>query len=158
MFIESLFVKPKGIVEGDGRIEFLARLRNTAKKDYDGILRVDLGDREGPLGEIRGACLIPSQSESEVLLEFRDTSGLKLWPLEDPDLYRADAVLERHGVQTDSFTVRFGYREARFTPEGFHLNGSGFTFGASIAIRRSRGWGLRHARAGAAARAAIPQE
>lgn len=123
VFIESLFVKPQGIVEGDGRVVFLARIRNTASEDSKGNLRVQISDRRGTVGEIQGACRIPAQGEAEVLLEFQDTGGLKLWTLEEPELYRVDAVLECHGVATDSFNVRFGYREARFTPEGFHLNG-----------------------------------
>jgi len=123
VFIESLLVKPQGIVEGDGRIEFLARIQNTTSENYEGNLRVQIGDSRGTVGEILGACSIPAQGGREVLLEFRDTGGLKLWTLEEPELYRADAVLEYDGVATDTFHARFGYREARFTPEGFHLNG-----------------------------------
>lgn len=123
VFVESLFVKPKGIAEGEGKIEFLVRLCNTTEKDYDGIIRVEIEEHGGIVGEVRGECRVKAKSEGEALLEFRDTAGLRFWTLEKPDLYRAEAKLECNGVETDSFNVRFGYREARFTPEGFHLNG-----------------------------------
>ena len=43
----------------------------------------------------------------------------RLWSLDDPALYTLTLTLDGRGT----LTTRFGLREARFTPEGFRLNG-----------------------------------
>jgi beta-galactosidase len=53
---------------------------------------------------------------------FNGLSGLALWELDAPCLYTIKVMLDSsHGC--DELTTRFGFRSARFTPEGFFLNG-----------------------------------
>ena len=46
----------------------------------------------------------------------------KLWTLEKPELYELTMTL-RSGEKEDSFTARFGFRDAVFKNDGFYLNG-----------------------------------
>ena len=51
-----------------------------------------------------------------------DLDGIALWDVSDPRLYTIETSLETpHG--TDALATTFGFREARFTPSGFRLNG-----------------------------------
>ena len=58
----------------------------------------------------------------DVRLSFARIGGLKLWQLDDPQLYRMRVTLQTaHGE--DSVAERFGFRTARFTVDGFVFNG-----------------------------------
>ncbi len=48
---------------------------------------------------------------------------IRLWDLDDPKLYQVRVRLFGGGECLDEYTVRTGFREARFTPAGFFLNG-----------------------------------
>lgn len=60
---------------------------------------------------------------AEVTLELKELGGLRLWDIDDPKLYEAKLTLLRGGEELDQVTVRFGFREAEFQPDGFYLNG-----------------------------------
>ncbi|WP_179030968.1 glycoside hydrolase family 2 protein [Paenibacillus kribbensis] len=59
----------------------------------------------------------------DMALELKELNGLQLWELDDPKLYEAELTLLRNGEELDQLTVRFGFREAEFQPDGFYLNG-----------------------------------
>jgi beta-galactosidase len=59
---------------------------------------------------------------ARVGVRFDELAGLKLWQLDDPQLYTVRVTIETaHG--SDSTSARFGFRSARFTPDGFVFNG-----------------------------------
>ena len=60
------------------------------------------------------------QSDSDIL-EISDLSGIILWSPETPALYKLEVTLPDSG---DRLVQRFGFREARFTADGFFLNGT----------------------------------
>ncbi|WP_025720904.1 glycoside hydrolase family 2 protein [Paenibacillus sp. 1-18] len=59
----------------------------------------------------------------DMTLELKELNGIQLWELDDPKLYEAELTLLRNGEALDQLTVRFGFREAEFQPDGFYLNG-----------------------------------
>ena len=60
------------------------------------------------------------------ILELRGEVGTaRLWDIDDPALYTLRVVLVEDGKELDALSVRFGFRLASFTPEGFFLNGRG---------------------------------
>jgi beta-galactosidase len=50
-------------------------------------------------------------------------AGIALWTLEKPKLYNVRVQLLNDGAPIDEDNRRLGFREARFTPQGFSLNG-----------------------------------
>ena len=54
---------------------------------------------------------------------LKSLGALKLWELENPHLYTVHVRLVEHGQAVDEDTRRVGFREAKFTPGGFSLNG-----------------------------------
>lgn len=52
-----------------------------------------------------------------------DAGPIQLWDLDRPALYDVVVQLRQHGRLLDEHTVRIGFREAVFTPDGFVLNG-----------------------------------
>jgi beta-galactosidase len=54
---------------------------------------------------------------------LRGLSGIQLWQINTPTLYTLRLELRQGETVLDEVTQRFGFREARFTPQGFELNG-----------------------------------
>ena len=52
-----------------------------------------------------------------------ELTGIKLWTLEKPVLYRIEVSLSENGSISDTVSTRIGFRTAEFKPEGFFLNG-----------------------------------
>lgn len=52
-----------------------------------------------------------------------DVSGIKLWSIDDPNLYYLDIKLINKQAVIDRHHIRFGFRDAKFTENGFYLNG-----------------------------------
>jgi beta-galactosidase len=57
------------------------------------------------------------------VLKLDKLSQIALWELTKPKLYTVVVKLESQGKAVDEYTTRIGFREARFTPDGFQLNG-----------------------------------
>lgn len=94
---------------------FLANPRGLA---LSGTLRAELCHVDGRV--LRSAHTVIDGAEA--LLSFENLSGLALWELDNPQLYVMKVTAEtEHG--SDSLSTRFGFRTARFTPDGFLLNG-----------------------------------
>src|SRR5262249_56667847 len=50
-------------------------------------------------------------------------SAIELWSIDNPRLYSVRVQLMSGSAILDRYDTRIGFREARFTPEGFFLNG-----------------------------------
>jgi len=58
----------------------------------------------------------PCEKDAKIKVEEAE-----LWTLEDPKLYELSMTL-RNGGREDTYTVRFGFRDAVFKTDGFYLN------------------------------------
>ncbi len=66
---------------------------------------------------------VPLRGGAVVRVEFPKLGDIALWDIDSPTLYDLDVVLEAKGELLDSASERIGFRQARFTPDGFYLNG-----------------------------------
>ena len=80
-------------------------------------------------GEGELVCVINDTASGEVVFAGPCEKDVKikveeaeLWTLDDPKLYELTMTL-RNGGREDTFTVRFGFRDAVFKTDGFYLNG-----------------------------------
>jgi beta-galactosidase len=60
---------------------------------------------------------------SNVDVTLTNLESIHLWDLDHPRLYDVRVTLLEHGRSVDEYKTRTGFREARFTPDGFFLNG-----------------------------------
>ena len=94
---------------------FLANPRGLA---LEGTMRADLCTLDGMVVQSKQTEI----SGDKITLCFEQLSGLALWELDAPQLYRVNLIATTpHG--NDELSARFGFRSARFTPQGFQLNG-----------------------------------
>ena len=80
-------------------------------------------------GEGELVCMITDAGSGKILFaepcekEFNITvNEAELWSLDKPTLYELTVTL-RNGDSEDSYTTRFGFRDAVFKTDGFYLNG-----------------------------------
>ena len=92
-------------------------LANPDDRTFSGKLTATIADKSGT--EVASASV--ALDGKEALLTFSDLAGITLWDIDNPALYTLSLSLESdHGK--DKVTQRFGFRTARFTPDGFLLN------------------------------------
>jgi len=103
-FIENVFAQPVDVLSGDRRL----------------LVRCDVNGTTGPVTvELRdGERVVKSAHGAAGEISLTGLGDVELWSLTNPKLYTVTAKLG-----TDEFRTRIGFRDARFTPQGFHLNG-----------------------------------
>lgn len=85
-----------------------------------GNLSVELRDGAKVLQTATAAVAGPAEYH-EVMLE--SLGPVELWDLKNPKLYTVAVNLVNADGSQDGYSTRIGFREARFTPGGFMLNG-----------------------------------
>ena len=119
-FIENVFVKPRGVLKPDRRAEVKCYLQVSQTAPGRRRLKVQLLDGARVI-DAKDSDIPPGASQVDVSLTNLQT--IELWSLERPKLYDVVTSLFENDVKVDEFKTRTGFREAKFTPEGFHLNG-----------------------------------
>lgn len=118
VFVSTPEVKPEG---QDQELSLWLNVRSEQDRTPGGLtIRYEVLDEAGsvlfektessaPRGETRRTLTVP---------------GLKLWNLEEPNVYTLRVSLLVGGRTTDTFETTFGVRTARFEADGFYLNGT----------------------------------
>ncbi|MGC9198238.1 MAG: glycoside hydrolase family 2 TIM barrel-domain containing protein [Acidobacteriaceae bacterium] len=123
IFLSNVFAKPVDVLDGKRRIELLCRVdadvlpaapvRLTATLRYNGR-RIATTAQTATL----------EKPDQEVPLVLGDLQAAPLWEIEDPRLCDLTVTLLVDETPVHDSKVRVGLRDARFSTEGFFLNGS----------------------------------
>lgn len=89
--------------------------------DGEAPLAVEATLREGDRTLARAVAAVPPGA-ARVSLALGDLGAARLWDVDDPQRYDLAVTLRAGGRTTHTYRTRIGFREARFTPDGFHLN------------------------------------
>jgi beta-galactosidase len=109
--IENLFAEPQNVMSANRKVLVRCYLAG----DGDGTVTVEL--RDGQRLVAKGSAQVSGKTAlHEVTLS--NLGDITLWSLTTPKLYD---VVVKYG--SDEHQTRIGFREARFTPKGFMLNG-----------------------------------
>jgi beta-galactosidase len=125
-YIENIFAQPKDVLSGKPALDvecFLASEMKSAGADY--TLDATLYDGDKQLANTKQ--VIPAWSDEGLkpqMLHMGELDGIALWDLRSPKLYRVEVRLLKGSEAVDSDARRIGFREAKFTPEGFKINGN----------------------------------
>ena len=123
-FIENIFVKPKDVLTKPA-LEVDCFLQNLDPQRDPLTIEVEL--LEGDQVMAKGAQRVPPSGTSADpvahTVRLDGLSGIKLWDLEQRNLYTARVSLRRANQLIDQDSRRFAFREAQFTDHGFELNG-----------------------------------
>jgi beta-galactosidase len=116
-YIESVFAKPVNVLQNSRSLNVRTYVKGT--KSGNQKLTAELFD---------GSKSISSKSQDVSTSEFQDISitglgRIELWDIAKPRLYDVRVTLTNDGRVVDHFDTGIGFREAKFMPEGFYLNG-----------------------------------
>src|SRR5579872_1335511 len=113
LFIENVFAKPVHVLAPDRRVDVQTVFNGT----MDGMLSITAELRDGD------RVLKSATGPVGAILSITGIGNVELWDLDRPKLYTVAVRLKGPNGTLDEHTVRIGFREATFTPQGFQLNG-----------------------------------
>src|SRR5215510_9101027 len=118
-FIENFFAKPVNVLRENRSVSvrvFLEGVRTPQLR-----LTAELRDGERIIASSSQSLANTTQDFYEVALT--NLGNIELWDISKPKLYDVHVRLSDERRTLDQFDTRIGCREAKFTPEGFYLNG-----------------------------------
>jgi beta-galactosidase len=122
-FIENVFARPVDALSPNRTVQVRAFLDESQKSDALLTLTAELRD---------GSRVIASQRQEIISegphydLTLANLGEIDLWSSDHPKLYQLRVTLTESGRvkdRVDQYETRIGFREAKFTSEGFYLNG-----------------------------------
>jgi beta-galactosidase len=125
-FIENIFAHPKDALTPTPSVDvdcFIQRL-NSVREALQ--LEVELRDGDRVIAKNRQTLPATATTGSEPArstIHLEKLGDIKLWSLEQRNLYTVHVRLLRNNQSVDEDSRRFGFREAQFTDHGFELNG-----------------------------------
>ncbi len=144
VFLDNIFARPQDVLSPTPSLEvdcFLAgsvpkgMVLEVALRDGDRVVAtgrqpVQGGAATDPDAGLNPVTNAPVYASTETqrdparhTVTLAKLSGIELWDLSKPKLYIAHVRLLQGGSVVDEDTRQIGFREARFTPAGFSLNG-----------------------------------
>lgn len=127
-FINNVFAKPIDILTPSPKLQVKFSLTGslyseTSANAYEA--RVELLNGTTVIAEQKKTISYQTKAigdrREEITLE--GLRSIELWDLNTPKLYTVRVSLSQNNNTIDHFETRIGFREAKFTPAGFYLNG-----------------------------------
>ena len=125
-FIDNIFAQPKDVLSAHPAVDVQCFLWSASKTLEGGLsLEAALYDGDRLLAKTAQE-LPPGEDQGNVprTLRLDNLGAIQLWDLRTPKLYRVEVRLLHGSQPLDNDSRRIGFREARFTPQGFSLNGT----------------------------------
>src|SRR5579864_51063 len=125
-FIENIFAHPKDVLTPTPSVDVDCFVQHLSSGRESLQLEVELRDGDRVIAKNKQA--IPAAATTGPVplknaVHFEKLGDIKLWSLEQRNLYTVHVRLLRSNQVVDEDSRRFGFREAQFTDHGFELNG-----------------------------------
>jgi len=124
-FIENIFVRPKNALTASPGLDVDCFVQHLEASPDALTIEIELLDGERVLAKASHALPSagPASEPLATTVHLEGLSGIRLWNLEERNLYSTRVRLRRGTELLDEDSRRFGFREAQFTDHGFELNG-----------------------------------
>lgn len=120
-YLENVMAKPSNVLQNDRQVDvksFISQHPGSAKPPL--TLKVEL--RDGNRALASASQDVPASGGAHTVT-LSNIGTVELWDLKHPKLYDVAVHLYEGQKLIDEYSTRIGFREARFTPDGFMLNG-----------------------------------
>lgn len=118
VFVGNAKVETPNVLADKKSVRARIELVNPQHHPLSGTLVAAIKDASGNTIATTDAAI----TGATVDVAFNDLSGITLWDLKNPALYSLEVTLDTAAGQ-DVANIRFGFRSAEFTTDGFKLNG-----------------------------------
>ena len=118
-FIENVFAKPLNVLRNDRSLN--ARVYLQGPKT--GPLKITAELHDGARLITSNSQDLPSGDQPFHDIPLTNLGNIDLWDTQRPKLYNVRVTLSDGNRIVDHYETRVGFREAKFTPAGFYLNG-----------------------------------
>lgn len=122
VYISDVFAKPLDVLSDKRRVETICTIDAVAALKKPALLRVEMKENGRVVSRVQKDIHI-NKGSNEVTLNLSDLKNITLWHVDNPKLYDIETTLLVDGSPLHNHKTRIGLREARFTTEGFYLNG-----------------------------------
>lgn len=119
-FIDNVFARPDAVLTANRRLDVRCFVNGENKARGPLKLTAELIDG-GRVIASNSRALEPGAHRHD--LSLTNLESVELWELHKPKLYQVRGRLFEGDRCIDHYDARVGFREARFTPDGFFLNG-----------------------------------
>lgn len=120
VFIENVFAQPAGVLGPKRSVEVRCYLDESKASGNRLKLTAELHDGTRIMAREHNEFTPDRQPHYDLTL---NPGAIELWNIDKPKLYSVRVQLSENGKVIDTYETRIGFREARFTPDGFFLNG-----------------------------------
>ena len=121
VFIENVFARPVDVLGANKHVE--VRVFLDESKATGGAVKLTAELRDGSRVIATNSVEFTPNRQPHYDVTLNNLGALDLWDIDRPKLYEVSVKLSAGGRVIDHYETRIGFREARFTPEGFLLNG-----------------------------------
>jgi beta-galactosidase len=123
VFISDVFAKPVNVMDASRSVEVKCTVNAGAADAKPFQIKVELKDGDHVLASAQQTLTVEKEGDTEVVLTLSNLGNVELWDVDAPRLYQVVTTLSRDGEPVHDHRCRIGFREARFTVDGFFLNG-----------------------------------
>jgi beta-galactosidase len=119
-FIENVFAVPMNVLTEYPNVQVRCYLHR-AEARTSLKLTAELRDSERVVSS--SSQEYPGGPEQHYQVTLKGLGEIQLWNIDQPKLYQVRVLLSENDRVIDQYETRIGFREAKFTPAGFYLNG-----------------------------------
>jgi beta-galactosidase len=124
IFVADVFARPADVLDPARRTVEVEVTVDAATVPARGARVVaELRDGPRPIASAAADVPITAAGRAAAAVSLTGLGDITLWDVDRPHLYEVVVTLEVDGRPLHDYRVRTGFREARFTTEGFFLNG-----------------------------------
>jgi beta-galactosidase len=124
VFLADVFAKPVSVLDPAARQVIVQVTVDAAAVPAETVeVEAELRDGDRTLAAARVPVTVTQPGQVTVTATLTGLAGIELWDPDHPRLYEVVTRLLADGAGRDEHRVRTGFREARFTLDGFYLNG-----------------------------------
>lgn len=123
VFINDVFAKPVDVLQPTRRVEIACSIDAATAPNVPVHLEVKLMDGARVVSSVRKDLSIDQPGKIDAALTLSGLGAVKLWDVDSPRLYHLVTTLFLGGKPIHDCRTRIGFREAKFTVDGFFLNG-----------------------------------
>lgn len=127
-YISDVFAKPVDVLQPSRRVDLTCTLDSATGVSQQATLEATMLDGEHIIAKARKEVIAIKSGANEINFSINGLQNIRLWDNDNPHLYNVVVTLHIANQPVHDHRTRIGFREAKFTNDGFFLNGRKMQF------------------------------